>query len=157
MASKNIANGTIQTTNTIDRNSHFKEIIHIAILLKSNLSQFKVKQWQNEIKKHKPLTTQYEKFSIDKREWLTEAKIFTVPTLTFGKTKIEINLEEHALYGTGFTIEMFLRTKTTKKMIKTTNKVITSSGGTIETNIQWQFNKKEYVPVIKFKSNHFKV
>lgn len=154
MALKNIANGTIQITNTRDKKFQFNEIIHIAILIKSNLSQFKVKQWSDEIIHHKPLTTQFEEFSIYKREWLTEAKIFVVPTLTFGITKIEINLREHALFGTGFTIEMFLRTKTTKKLIKSTNKVTTSLGGTIETNIQWHINEKEYVPVIKFKNNN---
>lgn len=148
------ASGNIQITNTKDRKVQFKETIHIAILLKSNLSQFKVRQWPNEIIHHKPLTTQYEEFSINKREWLTEAKIFIVPTLTFGKTKIEIILNEHALFGTGFTIEMFLRTKTTKKLIKSTNKITTSFGGTIETNIQWQINKKEYNPVINFKNNN---
>lgn len=154
MALKNIASGTIQITNIKDKNFQFKEIIHIAILLKSNLSKFRVKQWSNEIIHHKPLTTQYEEFSISKKEWLTEAKIFVVPTLTFGKTKIEINLQEHVLFGTGFTIEIFLRTKTTKKLFKTTNKVTTSFGGTIETNIQWHINEKEYIPIIKFQNKN---
>lgn len=154
MALKNIASGTIQITNIKDRKVQLKEIIHIAILLKSNSSKYRVKQWSDEIIHHKPLTTQYEEFSISKREWLTEAKIFVVPTLTFGKTKIELHLNEHVLFGTGFTIEIFLRNKTMKKLIKTTNKVTTSLGGTIETNIQWNINGKEYVPAIKFKNNN---
>lgn len=147
------ANGNIQITNIKNTKVQFKEVIHVAILLKSNISQLKVKQWPNEIIHHKPLTTQYEEFAIRKREWLTEAKIFIVPTLTFGKTKIEITLNEHALFGTGFTIEIFYRTGMTKKLIKTTDKITTSFGGTIEINTQWHMNKKETIPSIKFKQN----
>lgn len=153
MPVNNMATGTIQITNIKNRKAQFKEIIHIAILLKSNISQFKVKQWPIEIMHHKPLATQYEEFTILRREWLNHAKIFVIPTLTFGNTKIEMNLNEHALFGTGFTIEIFYRTGTTKKLIKTTNKVTTSFGGTIETNIQWHINKKETNPLIKFKNN----
>lgn len=151
MTLKSVARGNIQITNKTDKTFQFKEVIHIAVLLKSNLSKFKVKQWQDEILRHSPLSTKYEEFSISKREWFTKATIFVVPTITFGETKIEINLEEHALFGTGFTIELFLRTKTTRKLIKTTNKVITSLGGTIETVIQWPLNNSEYVPTIKYK------
>jgi hypothetical protein len=63
MALKNIASGTIQITNIKDRKVQLKEIIHIAILLKSNSSKYKVKQWSDELIHHKPLTTQYEEFS----------------------------------------------------------------------------------------------
>lgn len=154
MPVNNGANGTIQITHTKNKKVHFKDVIHTAILLKSNISQFKVKQWPNELIYHKPLATQYEQFAIHKREWLTDAKIFVVPTIIFGKTKIEINLNEHVLLGTGFTIEVYYRTGTIKKSIKTTNKVTTSFGGTIEINFQWHFNNKEHIPSIKFKNNH---
>lgn len=154
MPVNNSANGIIQITNIKNKKVQFKEVIHIAILLKSNLSQFKVTHWPNEVVHHKPLTTLYEQFTIHRREWLTEAKIFIVPTLIFGKTKIEINLNEHALFGTGFTIEIYYRIGTTKKLIKTTDKVTTSLGGTIEINFHWHINKKETIPSIKFKCNY---
>lgn len=152
MSALNSASGSIQIT-TKNKTSKFREIIHIAILFKSNKSQVEIENWSEELKKYKPIEENFEQFYISKREWLTEAKLFIIPTLTFGETTIEINLKEHALYGTGFTIEIYHRTGTIKEQFKTTDEVTTSLGGSIIINVKWNNVEKVNIPQINFKNN----
>lgn len=148
----NCAKGVIRIINQISDRSKLKEIIYIGLLLKSNKSTFEIEDWQTEIKKHDPIESNFEHFSFSKREWLSSAKIFVLPTLTFGQTKFEIFLNEHALYGTGFTFELFHRNGTTKTKIENTDKITTSLGGLITMRTEWQFIKNEKTPLITFES-----
>lgn len=149
----NEAKGVIRIINQKSDRSKYKELIYIGLMLKSNKSTIEIEDWQAEIKKHDPIESNFENFTINKREWLSSAKIFVLPTLTFGQTKIEIFLNEHVLYGTGFTIELFYRNGSTKTKFVNTETITTSLGGLITIKIEWQFIKSEKTPQITFNSN----
>lgn len=146
------AKGVIRVININKTKLKVKELIHIGLLLKSNKSIFNIDDWQNEIKKHDPIGTNFEYFSINKKEWLTSAKIFIVPTLTFGQTKIEIYLKEHAMLGTGFTVELFHRNGSTTKIFKNDEIMTTSFGGLINIQIEWHIQKTD-LPQIELEQN----
>ena len=69
-----------------------------------------------------------------------------LPTLTFGQTKVEMFLNEHILYGTGFIVELFYRNGTTKTNFVNTETITTSLSGLITMKIEWQFIKSEKTP-----------
>lgn len=148
----NGANGVIRIINQKVDRSKLREVIYIGLMFKSNKSTVEVEDWQTEIKKHDPIESNFENFSINKREWFSSAKLFVLPTLTFGQTKIEIFLNEHALFGTGFTFELFHRNGITKTRFTNSDKITTSLGGLINMRIEWQFIKNEQTPVITFTS-----
>lgn len=154
MSSQNDKNakGVIRIINQKNGRSKFKEVIYIGLMLKSNKSTIEIEDWQAEIKKYDPIESNFENFSIGKREWLSSAKIFVLPTLTFGQTKIEIFLNEHALFGTGFTVELFHRNSTVKTKIVNSDTVTTSLGGLITMKIEWQIIKNETSPQITFNT-----
>lgn len=144
------ASGIVRIKNTKNKKLKFKEIIYIGILLKSNKSTIEIDDWTDEINLHRPIESKLEHFFISKREWLTEAKVFVIPTLTFGQTNIEFILNEHALFGTGFTLELFHRTGITKNTFKTSESITTSLGGSIKIDIQWD---RDTLPNVKFENN----
>lgn len=146
----NDARGVIRIINQQSGRSKFKELIYIGLMLKSNKSTIEIENWQAEIKNHEPMESNFENFNINKREWFSSAKIFVLPTLTFGQTKIEIFLNEHVLYGTGFTVELFYRNGTIKTKFTNTEKITTSLGGLVTMRIEWQFIKSEKTPRITF-------
>lgn len=148
----NNAKGVIRIINQKCDRSKFKEVIYIGLMFKSNKSTFEVEDWQTEIKKHDPIESNFENFAINKREWLSSAKIFVIPTLTFGHTKIEIFLNEHALFGTGFIVEIFNRKNTVRTKFENSDTITTSLGGTITMKIEWQIIKNELLPQITFNS-----
>lgn len=154
MSSINTASGVIQVTPIKNQHFKFKEIIYIAILLRSNKSQFKIMDWPTELTNHNPIESNFKQFTIYKKQWLTEAKIFIIPTLTFGKTTIEIDLNEHPLFGTGFNVELYYRSGITKKYFNTTREITTSMGGSIKTEIQWNNLNKTKKPIINFKNRN---
>lgn len=155
MSVSNSASGHVEITKTKFHKLNYKENVYIAILLRSTKSRFNVEDWYHEMKIHKPIETGFEPFHISKKEWFSEAKIFVVPTLTFGKTFIEIKLNEHAWYGTGFTVELYHRTGIIEKVIKTTDEITTSLGGTIKITVQWQNVNKEIISPITFKTGEY--
>lgn len=148
----NDAKGVVRIINQKSDKSKFKELIYIGLMLKSNKSTYEIEDWHTEIKKHDPIESNFENFTIHKREWLSSAKIFVLPTLTFGLTKIEIFLNEHVLFGTGFTLELFYRNGITKTKFENTEKITTSMGGLITMKIEWQIIKSETTPKITFES-----
>lgn len=147
----NNAKGVIRIINQKSDRSKFKEVIYIGLMLKSIKSTIEIEDWQAEIKKHDPIESNFENFAISKREWLSSAKIFVLPT--FGQTKIEIFLNEHALYGTGFSVELFHRKNTTKTKFVNSDTITTSMGGLITMKIDWQIIKNEKTPQITFDTN----
>lgn len=149
----NDAKGVIRIINQKSDRSKLRELIYVGLMLKSNKSTTEIEDWQAEIKKHEPIESNFENFTINKREWFSFAKIFVLPTLTFGQTKLEIFLNEHILYGTGFTIELFHRNGTIKSKFINTKTITTSLGGLITIKIEWQIIKSEKTPSITFDSN----
>lgn len=142
------ATGVIRIVDTKNSKLKFKEIIYIGLLLKSNKSTIEIEDWSSEIKKHDPIETNFEHFCMTKREWFSEAKVFVIPTQAFGRTKIEIFLNEHAIIGTGYTVEVYHRNGKTKQSFKNTDEITTSLGGLITTNIEWQIlNKGGSTPI----------
>lgn len=158
------ANGVIRVINQKKSKSKFAEIIYIGILLRSTRSDFKVQDWPAELNKHEPITDNFKKFTISKADWFLNGKIFVVPTHTFGITKIEIFLHEHAIIGTGFDVEVFQRVDTKKMTFNNSKEIALSLGGTISMTVNWQLIKLEAIPLIRFKppdhievndSNHY--
>lgn len=146
--------GVIRVANMRPTKFKFKELIYIGILFKSNRSTVEIENWENEIKNHQPIETNFEHFVINKKKWFSEAKIFIFPTQTFGQTKIELYLNEHAIFGTGFTIEIYHRTGKVRRTINNTDIITTSLGGMITIKIQWQIIENESSPEITFQSEN---
>lgn len=76
-----------------------------------------------------------------------------MPVKTFGATKIEIYLSEHALLGTGFEITLYCDKQVRTASFKNSEDISTSLGGTVSTVINWHIVKSENESAISFESN----
>lgn len=144
------ARGLVRVINTENTKLRLKEIIYVGLSIKSNKSAFEIENWSKELKKLEPIESNFEHFSISRKEWFSNAKIFLIPTLTFGQTQIEIHLNEHVILGTGFTIELYLRNEKIGRIFKNNESITTSLGGLIKIKIQWQITNDENYPQITF-------
>lgn len=146
------ARGLVRVTNIEDTKLRFKEIIYVGLLIKSNKSTFKIENWPKELRKLEPIASNFEPFAISRKEWFSKAKLFLIPTSTFGQTQIEMFLNEHVVLGTGFKIELYLRHGRIEKTFKNNDYITTSLGGMLSIKIQWQIGNKEIYPQIKFNN-----
>lgn len=148
------AKGVIRIIDQRSQNSKLNELIYVGVLLKSIKSNVTVENWSTEIEKHEPIRENFKNFNISRIDWFSGAKLFVVPTKTFGQTKIEIFLHEHAFFGTGFVIELYHRNGIKTVSFKNTDLITTSLGGTIHATIKWQIIKAEDRPTITFDANN---
>lgn len=146
--------GLVRVTNIENTKLRFKELIHIGLLIQSNKSAFEIENWSREIKKLEPITSNFEHFAINRKDWFSKAKLFLIPTLTFGQTQIDIFLNEHVVLGTGYKIELYLRNGGFTKIFKNDNSITTSLGGVISIKIQWQIRNEERYPQIIFNTDN---
>lgn len=142
--------GVVHIIDSKKRNSKFHEIIYVGVCFKSTRSRFSIDNWLEEREKHEAITTNFKKFKITKSQWYNGGEIFVVPVKTFGATKIEIYLSEHALLGTGFEITLHCDKQVRTASFKNSEDISTSLG---ETVINWHIVKSENESAISFESN----
>lgn len=127
----------------------FRESIRVGVAIgQLTFTNRNEQEWAKLMAKTQATTSEAVRFTIGSKTWNRTGRTWIIPTMTFGKTQIKINLKASEMLEYGFRIDVFTRTGIFSKTIH--GGPYLATGGTICLHIVWQVSADKIIAAPSF-------